>query len=649
MCRSMRLGVCCVLSLCVNQWAETTGRAAVTVGRSAGHLAVAESPGARWAVLSPGDTLPGDCMLRTSPVGPCKLELGPGVLHAGPETRLQIDSEQSKLTIHAGRILLQSSKDHWQLQANEIVLRCAERTEIDLSVAGDGKVAGRLMGGQVRIGQGNKTVKGPASFTVGADGEVQVTPQEESGWAEQVRAWTVAPRPAQGLGQLVIRDAQADSPKRLEIARYHVNVVLQPPVALVQIDQSFYDPYWRQEEGTFVFNLPPGASVSRFAMFVTRNSLIEGELIERKRASDIYESIVRARRDPAILEQIGDSLFKMRVFPIFARDTKRILLDYTVPLVAEGGRYRFELPLLSDLEPIWDFRIQGTVLPPLDPRSVKCPSHRQMTFERRDDGAVTFDLRAKDFQPTANLAVEFRDPEKQPVRVRSFTTRRIEDVREGRQHFMITLPPLAAAPAEAQPAPADVLVLADTSGSTRTLRLLRQAVRTVVRNLRPADRFRLGCVDVDHRPLTDGWLKPESPAAGAALEAFDKQFALGATDLGKSILGALKAFNDSPDERRRLIVYVGDGVSTQSRLGERSLIDGLDDVDATVVAIQLRDDAAGRRFLRKMARATGGRVFDTGNNAEALVDVFDWVLSGMPEPATLTSVQVAGVAEEDQR
>src|SRR4051812_5981365 len=89
------------------------------------------------------------------------------------------------------------------------------------------------------------------------------------------------PPPSQGLGQLVISDAQSGSPIRLDVARYHVNVVLHPPVALVQIDQSFYNPFLAQQEGTFVFNLPRGASVSRFAMYVTDRELIEGELIER--------------------------------------------------------------------------------------------------------------------------------------------------------------------------------------------------------------------------------------------------------------------------------------------------------------------------------------------------------------------------------
>ena len=91
---------------------------------------------------------------------------------------------------------------------------------------------------------------------------------------------------------------RSNSNVRLNVARYHANVVLQPPVALVQIDQSFYNPYAAQAEGTFLFNLPRGASVSRFAMYVTPTDLIEGELIERDRANNIYSSIVNARRDP---------------------------------------------------------------------------------------------------------------------------------------------------------------------------------------------------------------------------------------------------------------------------------------------------------------------------------------------------------------
>ena len=236
--------------------------------------------------------------------------------------------------------------------------------------------------------------------------------------AEAGEATTPASPP--GLGQLVIQDAQSGSPVRLNMARYHVHVVLQPPVALVQIDQSFYNPFDQQQEGQFVFNLPLGASVSRFAMYVSPTQLIEGELVERKRASEIYQSIVSRRRDPAILEQLGDNLFKMRVFPIFARDEKRILLDFTLPLEPQAGQYQFRLPLLSDLMPIWDFRVSGAIRGAVQPESAACVSHTELKFQTRADGGVEFRLTKNNYRPETDLVVTFAERADRPASLRSY-------------------------------------------------------------------------------------------------------------------------------------------------------------------------------------------------------------------------------------
>ena len=226
-----------------------------------------------------------------------------------------------------------------------------------------------------------------------------------------------------GLGQLLIQDAQGDSPVRLNIARYHVHVVLQPPVALVQIDQSFYNPLDQQQEGQFVFNLPHGASVSRFAMYVSPSQLIEGELVERKRASEIYQTIVSRRRDPAILEQLGDNLFKMRVFPIFARDEKRILLDFTLPLERQAGQYQFRLPLLSDQMPIWDFRLSGAIRGAVQPDSAASVSHADLEFQTRADGGVEFRLTKQDYRPETDLVLTFAERPDRSASLRSYRGR----------------------------------------------------------------------------------------------------------------------------------------------------------------------------------------------------------------------------------
>jgi len=88
-----------------------------------------------------------------------------------------------------------------------------------------------------------------ATLAAGSSAELAAGPDNK-----RPDAWSNLAKPAQGLGQLVVKDSQSDSPVRLNVARYHAHVVLQPPVALVQIDQSFYNPYNRQEEGTFLFS-----------------------------------------------------------------------------------------------------------------------------------------------------------------------------------------------------------------------------------------------------------------------------------------------------------------------------------------------------------------------------------------------------------
>ena len=60
--------------------------------------------------------------------------------------------------------------------------------------------------------------------------------------------------------------------------------------------------------------------------------LMEGGMAERKHAADVYETIRYMRRDPALLEWLDGSTFKMRVFPLEAKQEKRIILSYTQKL-----------------------------------------------------------------------------------------------------------------------------------------------------------------------------------------------------------------------------------------------------------------------------------------------------------------------------
>ena len=100
---------------------------------------------------------------------------------------------------------------------------------------------------------------------------------------------------------------------------------------------------------------------AHFAMYVTDGNnqckLMEGGMAERQHAANVYETIRFQHRDPALLEWLDGSTFKMRVFPLEAKQEKRIILSYTQKLASLYGitRYRFpgghNMPIVRD----WSF------------------------------------------------------------------------------------------------------------------------------------------------------------------------------------------------------------------------------------------------------------------------------------------------------
>ena len=556
------------------------------VGRTAGTLAVQPAPDAAWRVIAPGGILPDIGEARTSATGPGQLQSEQGTLSLGTLSEVKYDLTARQATLLSGRVFAVPLTDKpWTIQTgmSRVVIPPGSSVEVVNVVVGTLVVT---------------ALKGPAEVTVPGSGPVTVaertigtfsgTPLKtetkplEPAAEKHLSAWTKQLPPGQGVGQLVIKNSQTTKGTRLNIARYHAEVVLQPPVALVKLDQSFYNPSHRQEEGEFIFNLPPGAAVSRFAMFVTKDQLIEGEVIECRRADEIYTTIVRNQRDPAILEQIGDNLFKMRVFPIFPQDVKRILLDFTLPLDGHGGQYEMQLPLLSDLLPIWDFRLFGAIRGPTPLASAQCPTLSELKFASRGPNEITFNFVKSNYQPVSNLVIGFQQPA--PKAATTFRRLRVEplnveapkefpaqlhpdgSIREGSgpwnsepgTYFQADLPTPAIL---AKSSPADVLLLVDTSDNG-TLDQVRPALQTVLANLRPEGRFRLVCVDVVARPLHEGWLSTNSPEAVAAYQKFEQQVCLGATDMGIACRAVAPQLAGREPAHRPVVIYIGDGLHT---------------------------------------------------------------------------------------
>src|SRR2546422_941933 len=93
-------------------------------------------------------------------------------------------------------------------------------------------------------------------------------------------------------------------------------------------------------EGTYLYPLPGEAVFSDFSLWQGDREL-KGETMDATQARGIYETIVRQKRDPALIELAGHGLLRARVFPINPGETRKITLRYTQLLDRVGDAWRF--------------------------------------------------------------------------------------------------------------------------------------------------------------------------------------------------------------------------------------------------------------------------------------------------------------------
>lgn len=265
------------------------------VGRSPGILAVQEQAGGPWRVIPGGCVLPDAAEIRTSGDGPCPIQFAAGdAVVLGPNARLQFNSADRRIQLFSGSVFAQTPPDRtWEIVAGAgkiEVSGASVETALDsrnafsvTALQGTAKVAVADAAPLIVAEKMTRSWRNNAPLTDG----LPLTKEQ----ANRLAAWTGNSQPNQGLGQFVITDALGSAATRLSLARYHAELDISSPYALVKTDQVFYNASDLQQQGEFVFHLPPGASASRFAVYVTATELVEAEIIDRRKANQIDSAI----------------------------------------------------------------------------------------------------------------------------------------------------------------------------------------------------------------------------------------------------------------------------------------------------------------------------------------------------------------------
>lgn len=420
------------------------------------------------------------------------------------------------------------------------------------------------------------------------------------------------------------RPGEAVPPLSVKYHRVKVEIVDQ--VAKTSVDQVFINHFDRAIEGTYIFPVPEGASVSDFAMYIG-NERVQGEILDSREARRIYEDIVRRLRDPGLLEYLGRNLFRARVYPIPARGEKRVQISYTEVLRAEGGLVKYLYPLNTERfsrDPLTDVGVAVRIESRVPIVNVYSPSHK---ISVRKDGAGT-----------ARAGYEDRNvrPDKDFLLYYSLSK---DDIGlsflnwEGAEggFFMLLASPRFAAPGEKLVAKNVVLVL-DSSGSMSgaKIRQAKEAARFIVGRLDPRDAFTLIDFDDGITAFSDGLVPATGEAVRRALRFVDGIEDSGGTNINDALLAALSRMRDG--ERPGYVLFLTDGLPTTGTTETADILRNLakgNELRSRIFVFGVGDDVNTELLDRISADHRGASVYigETENLEAALSSFYEKISS----------------------
>ena len=377
------------------------------------------------------------------------------------------------------------------------------------------------------------------------------TPGFAQGW--------IVPRPC-GFGIMPVEGRPTVAPPIRECrqnivrTRSDVRVELADRVLRYEVEERFVNRGGLVGEADYLFPLPANAAFQDLKLSIN-GELVSGETMNAGQARGIYESIVRAQRDPALVEWMGHGLLRARIFPINPGEEKRIVVRFQSVASREGDALRIDYfrggaPGTTNVRDDGSnsFTLMYRATPELG--TPYSPTHQLDVHNNANRTEVAVRGDAKD----VTLLVPAQRGSTAAISTLAYAPGN-EDA-----FALITVTPPAAQREEA--IPRDITLVLDVSGSMsgRKIEQARAAGRQLLATLRPADRFRLIDFSSDVRTFQNDFVSATDANVRQATRYLDALDASGGTNIEGALREAMRPA--VADGRLPIILFLTDGEPT---------------------------------------------------------------------------------------
>jgi Ca-activated chloride channel family protein len=424
----------------------------------------------------------------------------------------------------------------------------------------------------------------------------------------------LVPGLAQATGLLVPSDASL-SP--LSIKYHRAEVKITDRVAVTHVDQVFINHTDRDLEATYLFPLPKGATVSDFYLYMN-GKRTKGEILEKDRARNIYEGIVRRMRDPGLLEYMGNDLFQCRVYPVPRRGEQRIEIEFTQVMPFEGGVVKYVYPMRTDqasAKTLQDFTVSVKIASKVAIKSIYSPSHQIYSRKANDHEATAgFETMAALLDRDFEL---FYTVSEKDIGLNLLTFREA-----GEAGFFLVMASPKSEYTEQEIMGKRITFVVDTSGSMagEKMKYAKEALKYCLNKLSNDDLFNVVRFSTDVEGFEKAPVSASKENVQRAMNFVERMEAAGGTAIDEALTTALAGHVKA--EEPNLVVFITDGHPT---VGET--------------------DPAGILAHAKKANGVGAKVFVFGVGE----DINTHLLDKVAQENAADTTYVKGDKEIEQR
>jgi Ca-activated chloride channel family protein len=362
------------------------------------------------------------------------------------------------------------------------------------------------------------------------------------------------------------------------IRERNVEIFVRNQVSTVTVTDEVYNPCSNAVEIEYVFPLPPLAAIDQFTLVVDGRELT-GQLLDAGQARQIYNDIVRRRRDPGLLEYAGYGLYRSSAFPLGPGKTAQLVIHYTATCEKDGDVVELWYPMSTGrfcAEPVERFRISADIQSDVDILNVYSPAV-DLDLDRRGSDHVIASYTSRRYRPQSDFQLFYEESRNRiGATFLTYWPDRNED-----GYYMLQVSPSPRSRTEAVLAK-DIVIVLDRSGSMAGDKIVqaREAARYIIHNLNANDRFNLISYNSQTSPCFSG-LRPVSRSnIASAMSAIDRIEADGSTNIYAALERGMDQFSsdyssrDVEFARRRpsYLIFLTDGLPTTGNTSENDIL-----------------------------------------------------------------------------